>query len=287
MISREEFNKIQFLLGSKSNPRPKSKTFAFTGLIRCGECGAAITAEDKYKKQKNGNVHHYTYYHCTKRVDPNCTQKVVELKNLETQILEILSNITIPREFTEWAIDILVKENEGEAKVIDNIAKTYQKNLNSCTKEIYELLNLKLKSLITDEEYIIKKKELEEEKFKYNNLLKNNDSRNNEWITNIEKLFNFAETAKDRFEKGTLSDKKEILYLTGSNLSLKDGKLHISLKKPMIYINEISKEVKKVNLDNTNVRTYVDDYKKRTYRESFSASPLLLREQDSNLQPFG
>lgn len=35
----------------------KGHNFAFTGLARCGECKAAITCEEKIKRQKNGNVH--------------------------------------------------------------------------------------------------------------------------------------------------------------------------------------------------------------------------------------
>lgn len=30
---------------------------ALCGLLSCGECGMAITAEKKVKHQKNGNVH--------------------------------------------------------------------------------------------------------------------------------------------------------------------------------------------------------------------------------------
>jgi site-specific DNA recombinase len=68
MITREEYDKVQMLLGRKGRPRPKNHAFAFVGTMRCGECGMAITAEEKTKIQQNGNVHHYTYYHCTKKV---------------------------------------------------------------------------------------------------------------------------------------------------------------------------------------------------------------------------
>lgn len=65
MITEEEFWKAQEKLGRKGIPRPKSHTFAFTGLMRCGECGCSITAEEKV----NHYGSHYTYYHCTKSVE--------------------------------------------------------------------------------------------------------------------------------------------------------------------------------------------------------------------------
>jgi len=77
MITEEEYDRIQVFLGKKGKRRPKEHYFAFTGLIRCAECGAMITAEEKTKKQKNGNTHKYIYYHCTKRKNPNCTQKSI------------------------------------------------------------------------------------------------------------------------------------------------------------------------------------------------------------------
>src|SRR6266705_603849 len=49
MITVEEYDRVQALLGRKGNPRATSHAFAFTGLIRCGDCGAMVTAEEKYQ----------------------------------------------------------------------------------------------------------------------------------------------------------------------------------------------------------------------------------------------
>ena len=91
MITKSEYEKIQIMLGRDDRPRPQKHEFSYTGELRCGECGAMITAEYKVKRQKNGNVHLYTYYHCTKRKNPKCSQrKVVEEKVLEDRIDDIL-----------------------------------------------------------------------------------------------------------------------------------------------------------------------------------------------------
>ena len=47
----------------KDKPDPQ----ALCGLLKCGECGCGITAEAITKKQKNGNIHRYIYYRCTKK----------------------------------------------------------------------------------------------------------------------------------------------------------------------------------------------------------------------------
>lgn len=59
-----------------------SKAFAFRGLLKCGQCSADITAQDKFKTLKNGNVKRFVYYNCTRRKDPNCKEKYINENNL-------------------------------------------------------------------------------------------------------------------------------------------------------------------------------------------------------------
>ena len=70
MITEEEFDRVQQILGRKGRQRPKKQRFAFTGLIRC-ICGM-VTAEES--TQKNGNIHHYIHYHCGHKIKPDCTE---------------------------------------------------------------------------------------------------------------------------------------------------------------------------------------------------------------------
>src|SRR3989339_1105944 len=103
MITREEFDRIQQLLHPGQKPKPEKHTFAYTGMIRCGECGCMITAENKVKRNKQGGEHYYTYYRCTKRKGP-CSQKYIEVRELEKQIAKTLSDIKVPPEFHGWAM---------------------------------------------------------------------------------------------------------------------------------------------------------------------------------------
>ena len=80
MITKEEYDRVQTLLGDKGKPRLAStKQFALRGFIRCAACGLTITAEHKIKMQKNGNRHEYTYYHCTGK-NKDCTQKSINVR---------------------------------------------------------------------------------------------------------------------------------------------------------------------------------------------------------------
>ncbi len=81
LISKELFEEIQQTRGTNKGIWG-SKQFALRGLIQCGQCGAEFTAQEKFKKLKNGEFNRHVYYNCTRRVDPNCTEKYINEKDL-------------------------------------------------------------------------------------------------------------------------------------------------------------------------------------------------------------
>src|SRR5271154_5936532 len=76
-------------------------------MIRCGSCGAMVTAEKKTKHQQNGNIHHYTYYHCSWRKEVPCDEKSVHAADLISSLVEITNDIYVPPEFHAWAMEWL------------------------------------------------------------------------------------------------------------------------------------------------------------------------------------
>lgn len=278
MVTQEQYDKVQTLLGSKGNPRLKKRSFAYTGLIRCGECGAMITADEKnqiicstckYKFSSNNRhecpkcktlieemenpvILHYVYYHCTKRKDPNCSQKVIEVRNLESQINQYLSDIHILEEFRDWAIKYLRKENDKEIQSRETIINSQRKAYDACLKKLDNLLQLKISpmnadgSLLSDEEYASRKTELFKEKTRIQELLGDTDKRVERWLEAMERAFDFACHAKHWFANGTDQTKATILRALGSNLILKDRKLVVELKNPLIEIKNVVRGVPQV-----------------------------------------
>lgn len=63
--------------------------------MTCGLCESGISAAEKWKKHKNGNVHRYVYYGCTRAKDPHCKCGYIEEKELVKQFESILDKIDI------------------------------------------------------------------------------------------------------------------------------------------------------------------------------------------------
>jgi DNA invertase Pin-like site-specific DNA recombinase len=254
MITEDEYWKAQAILGHKGKQRPKTREFAYTGFIRCGECSCGITAEEKVNRYGS----HYTYYHCTKkRLDVLCSQKVIRLEELEQQIVEYLERISVPKTLLECTLNYLERIKANEKDTSGNVTSSLQKAYDACERKLSNLTQIRLGELIDDEEYVNEKKRLLNEKIRLETQLQGED---NSWERSVDltaKTFQFACEAKKCFLEGSLQQKKLIVQSIGSNFLLKDKKLSIDVSKPFVLIQNGLAMVGKENerFEHTNNRT--------------------------------
>ena len=247
MISKTEFDLAQRIINSRSFPRAQTHVFAFTGLMRCGECGAFITAEEKTKQLKNGDTSHHTYYRCTRRIKRDCSEPPIRCEDLESQIFNTLGKITIPPQFHQWAVKQLKEEHTKEKINRNEITQAHRHNLDACTKKLDTLFNMRLNEELGPEEYAKKKDDLLREKQKYEELIGDTQQRIETWLERAEKTFSFAETAQNRFKTGTLEDKRHILSCLGSNLVLMGKQIRIQVDKSLALFQKVAPEVQRLH----------------------------------------
>jgi len=279
MITPEEFDHVQIILGRKGKPRPKKHVFAFTGLMQC-DCGASITAEQKIKRQQNGNVHHYIYYHCTRKINPDCTEKSIELKELNKQIDKTLEKLTISEKFQDWAIKYLHEMRQNEAQSNEIALANKQRALGQIARQIDALL-LKYTSpenssgqLISDSEYQTLKDRLTKEKATIESDLTSHSRKMDEWVELGERTFNFARYARLWFARGDPETKRAIFACLGSHLLLKDRRVAITLRKPFEFIFE-NKEM--IENELSKVRTPKNVVKTKQFADIWANCPTLRR----------
>src|SRR5579862_5696279 len=272
MITRTEYDRVQLLLGRHGNPRPQTHTdFAFTGLIRCGDCGCLVTAEMQHQlicgncrfkfafrgrdacprcKVPIEEMAHplflqYTYYHCTrKKRNYVCTQKAIEGKELEMQIDQCLARIQISDKFKAYAVKYLHELHENERISRQGVIESQQRAYRECARKIDNLVKLKTcpenvdGRLLTVDEYSRQRAELLKENALLEELLQDQGHRVEQSVELSEQAFDFACTARERFAKGSPVAKREILSTLGSNLILKDKKLSIQAKQPFLVLEK-------------------------------------------------
>ena len=243
LISKSEFDMIQSRLDKPHKTREKEYTFRYRGALLCGECGAMVTAENKTKVQKNGVTRHYVYYHCTKRKDKNCTQKAVQEMEIESQIHEILKTIVLPSDFVKWALDCIRSDSQKHEYESMKKVTQYQMQLSKVQKISDGLIEMRAGNEISEQEYIVKRKKLAQEKEELTQIIQGLQESTDDWFGRVEKTFDFAENAPKVFQNGSDQDKRELLSLLGSNLYLYDKKVTIELKKPFEFIQNLGKVI--------------------------------------------
>ena len=229
MITKEEFDRVQVLIGKKEKAHPSKHPFAYTGIIRCGECGCLITAEKKTKHLQKTNVDTiYTYYRCThgKDLQGRCSQrKHIQEGDLEAQIDEVLTSISLAPAFKDWAIGILKREHAKESTDNTALTKSLDATLQSERKKLDKLIDLLLEDAIEKDDYQRRKDVLRSEITRLEREREMIMNKRDDWIDLTEKVFDFATNAREHFQRGDRETKKSILMALGSNFLIREGKL--------------------------------------------------------------
>jgi len=228
MITLDEFDRVQELLGAKGRPRPKARSWTYAGMIRCGECGFAVLAEEKVNRFNS----HYVYYHCShRRRDYRCLQPSVEVTNLEAQIKSFISRVAIPDSIHQWALQRLDRANVEYASTTRRSALSLEATHKDVKLQLTNLTKLSIRGLLPDDEFIAQRRELEHEELR----LRQNLEGSAKAVTRFEParvVISFRNRAMFCFSHGTPEDKRLVLEVVGSNPRLRDKFLSIDAKKP-------------------------------------------------------
>ncbi len=141
IITKELYLKARANMLAPPRRHPGTKEYEFSKLLYCGACGSGITAEEKFKRPKNGNVHRYVYYHCTKGRDRNCKEKSLREEELLKQLLHLIDKIDLDEigtkekiqkeviRYRKFSYGVLGQETEFDKRPIEVDIRNYAKYL--------------------------------------------------------------------------------------------------------------------------------------------------------------
>lgn len=95
IITKELFDKVQVSMQGNYSSQTEGKEFAFTKLIKCGECGGGITADEKFKKLKDGGVNRHVYYICTQKRNVDCKNPPINEMGLIEELITLLDQVSL------------------------------------------------------------------------------------------------------------------------------------------------------------------------------------------------
>jgi DNA invertase Pin-like site-specific DNA recombinase len=227
MITMWEFETVQKLRGLREErelpvARPHRHEFAFTGMIRCQSCQGQVTAQVVTKKKPGQS---YVYYHCRTRGGA-CGWKNIRDKQIEDCIASWLDGVTVYPEFIEWAWQAheewakRFRSEQGEKE------RRGKHQIKALETQLENLLAMKLRDLLRDDEYLAKKQELVEEK-------KAMEVREEESVeatvervqVAMQNVTDFMTRAAELFRAGDAGCQRRVLAAIGSNFCIQRGNL--------------------------------------------------------------
>ncbi len=230
MLTSDEFDRVQNLLNQRSTPRPQAETFAYSGLLTCGACGKAITAEHKVNRYGT----HYTYYHCAARgrLVHGCNEPSIEERALDRQFASFLVALHLDHKIVSWVRKRLKEDLADAQKKVTEFAARRMTALAEITAQLGELTSLRLRRLLNDDEFTQERQRLEQARAKLENAANPSfDGRVIELLDIAEKVSNYA---LDWFKRAENRHKLALLKLLCSNPVLTGKKLSVQAVKPFL-----------------------------------------------------
>ncbi|PIT89862.1 hypothetical protein COU23_01610, partial [Candidatus Kuenenbacteria bacterium CG10_big_fil_rev_8_21_14_0_10_36_11] len=209
LISKKLFDACQEVMRDRGHimTRKSESHFPFRGLLICGECKCAITAET----QKGHN-----YYRCTKKREI-CSQKYIREEILTEQVKSFLQKVSLSSQDTEKVLRELGKD---EQKVREN-NKMFVENLKSELADIEtkldKLLSAYLDEIISAEEYATQKQKMLEHRVELKEKIREIEDGSLSWLEPARAWVKSLNQADKLLSSGDKSEMTTFLKQIGSN----------------------------------------------------------------------
>lgn len=181
-----------------------------------------ITGEYKVKRQKNGNVHEYLYYRCSKKNKAiKCLEPCVQESDLDKQLSSLIKSVSLPDDWARELEHMASVEHQTSAQSSGVAVKEKETAIQNISQKLERLLNGYLDQIIDEQDYRRQKARLLSEKKSLEGEIASLSHHVNDWLEPLQKWIKdasgLAEIASDSnlFEKKVWA--KEIF---GSNLRL-------------------------------------------------------------------
>ncbi len=243
MITLEQFNKAQKIISGELGgiyEVPIEKTpLPLTGFIKCGECGATIIADRKIKCYKNGKLQEFTWYRCKKNKG-QCAQKAyLQADGLDDQAIDYINDLELKPDFISWVKDVVKRRNKDEFNFDIKQRELGAKRLELVRKRKFELNEMKIDGLFTQEQYKGEVAKIVKEENDIEELLSSN--RSDYWSKVINETLDFAQMMYELFKSKDPQLKRFVVQILGSDLTLEDRILNLKPKTAFMFLK--SKQV--------------------------------------------
>ncbi len=242
IISKKLFDEAQEMLKLRGQPerKPQNEPQPYCGLISCASCGMMITGEHKFKRQKNGNVHEYTYYRCSKKSKTiKCPESAVREKELDRQLSSEIQKVSLPKDWAEELLKMAEKDFNNSAPSLTASVKESETKLSVISQKLERLLTGYLDQVIDQPDYCLQKSKLLFQKKSLEEEMTSLSHKQNDWLEPMKEWIKDAQTLDGIARDTDLFAKKvKAKEIFGSNLLLGEKTVRASAPKILNSLGE-------------------------------------------------
>ncbi len=199
----------------------------YQGLITCRECGCDVIPDFKDKTQKNGNTHHYNYYHCTNAKGAHGAQQNITEEIISNSVKNVLSNFFLSEEQIQSLSNNVVMERAHKLEFYKSERAKLAKQRGIIKRRQQNTYDDMADRTISRETYDDNNKRYQEELLKIDEEERRLDGVDETLYTTSQYLQELVRHIADIFESGRIDEKRRILSIIFETIQLDGKKLNL------------------------------------------------------------
>lgn len=231
LVTHELWERVQAVLFERNTKKPKADTreFAFKGLITCGHCGSALTAE-----RKKGV---YVYYHCT-GYRGKCPEPFVREEVLSERFSDVLGRLSFGDEVLRSITKALRESHVDERKEHEAAIARLQAVYDRLQDRIHATYADKLDGTIDIALFEKASASWRAEQARCLREIAWHQSADQSYLEEGAKLLDLAHSARKLFAKQQPHEKRNLLNFVLSNSTWRGGELTPTFRQPFDLLAE-------------------------------------------------
>ena len=199
IINKEDFNNVQRMRKNNDTRCSKGYSYLLKGLVVCGDCGRVMSVRRRTRKQKIQDDKIETYYCCSNNIRYRhgvCSLHYFQETKLNDIVINYLKD-TFRRYVNKKDLKKVGKqkiENKCETQSLGSEIFKYNKKIDNLKEALKNLYIDKISNVISEEEFIEIKQQLENDK--------------NEYINKVNELNQIVKQINENSDNTSIIDKK-------------------------------------------------------------------------------
>ncbi|MPY88377.1 MAG: recombinase family protein [Luteitalea sp.] len=223
IISMALFEQVQDVFEAANRPKYTKRRHAFTGLVSCGRCGCAVTAEIKKGR--------YVYYHCTGGRG-SCGNTYVREEELSRLFADVVKRIQVPIDVANWIAEALRESQSDKERYHRTAVMQLQQRYLAIQAKLDKAYDDRLGGRISDELWLRKSGEWEAELASTRRETARHERASHDYAATGSKILELAKSAHNLFIRQDPREQARLLKTLVSNSTFDRGSLSVTYVKP-------------------------------------------------------